>query len=257
MKPEDLITYGLIIGAVGFGLRLISWSVIGIIDYLQHPIVVKAGNSVVTETVAVFNSADFNSVMLKPFLYQIDYIGACLFYGSLLTISGVLIFAIATKTKLDFTEKLVEGQDVSEILLNGNIITPLHNCVFPIYDRKLSRVEIKDWWDAAHIIRDSIGNSESRYSEALMYMRDYFPTNPVTATYLKCKLRLMSRNYEDYVKSRPQNFSMDSEKFVYNTIMEYISRQDPTLTRELIVHAGSALMEFAVWLTSSGTIPPL
>jgi hypothetical protein len=125
--------------------------------------------------------------MLKPFLHQIDYIGTCLFYGSFLVIGGVLIFAIATKTKLDFTEKLVEGQDVSEIFTTTRLDNVRSNFTWP-----LNQVQLKRFENAADIAQHGIGDAESRYSEALMYMRDYFPTSPTTTTYLKCKLRFMS-----------------------------------------------------------------
>jgi hypothetical protein len=257
MKPEDLITYGLFIGAVGFGLRLISWSIIGIIDYMQHPFIVKAGDTVVTETVAVFNSADFNSVMLKPFLHQIDYIGACLFYGSLLTISGVLIFAISTKTKLNFTEKFVEGQDIPDSLFNGSIITHPDNIVFPTFSRYLSTVQTKGFFDAVNIAKHGLGDANQRYSDALIYMKNYFPINDATTVYLKCKLRLMSYNDEDCMKYGPEKIGIEAQRFVYDTIVDYIRKQDPTITDDLIVHASNALMEFTVWLTSSGAPPVL
>ncbi len=195
--------------------------------------------------------------MLKPFLYQIDYIGTCLFYGSLLTIGGVLIFAIATKTKLDFSEKFVAGQDAPDSLLNNNTITHLDNIVFPTFSKQLSALQNKGFFDAVHIAKHGLGDADQRYSDALIYMKDYFPTSQAATTYLKYKLRLISRNYADCMKFGPENIGVQSQKFAYDTIVEYINKQDPALTRDLFLHASSALMEFAVWLTSSSAPPPL
>jgi hypothetical protein len=258
MKPEDLITYGLIIVAVGFGLRLISWSAITIIDYLNNPIVVIAGDAVVTKTTVVFNSADFNSVMLKPFLHQVDYIGEGLLYVGIATILFILILTVSDKTKLDFSGQLTEEP---ELLLNGIPITRLENVrsnlAWPLSRVLLNRVD-----DSIYIATHGRGNAESKYAEALRYMKGYFPkelmqdgTDSWVTVYLKICLRFIAHNQPD--NNPVEMVGLDAKRFVSNTIAEYISKRDPILIRDLAIHAGSSLTEFVVWLTSSGAGTPL
>jgi hypothetical protein len=258
MKPEDLITYGLIIGAIGFGLRIISWSAITIIDYLNNPIVVKTGDAVVTETIVVLNSVDFNGVMLKPFLHQIDYIGGCLFYTGIATVLFILILTVSDKTQLNFSEKLTAGSDSSDIVINGITITRLENvrqiCTLHRSTAQINRYK-KRLDDAMDIAEHARGSAESKYSEAFLYMKGYFPTDPWVTIYLKVCMRLVSRKQTEI--GDVEMFGRDTQQFVSDTVVDYINKRDPVLAQDLAIHIGSALMEFAVWLTSSGTGTPL
>jgi hypothetical protein len=44
----------------------------------------------------------------------------------------------------------------------------------------------------------------------------------------------------------PDTLSMDSQSFAFDTILEYLNRQDPRLAQDLAIHAGGAIMEFAI-----------
>ncbi len=180
--------------------------------------------------------------MLKPFLHQIDYIGGCLFYTGIATVLFILILTVSDKTKLDFSEKLAAGSDAAEIVVNNGItLTSLSNCESGF--KRLNKVQKNHYTDACDIAGGLIGNSESRYSEALTYMKGYFPTESVSPMYFKSILRFISRRQ---AHTNLDTYGIDSQKFVSETISEYISKRDPALATDLAIHAGNALMEFAV-----------